>query len=78
MFNKQAISDLKSYLNQEDYNLVELKKEEYNFIYTKCAEIQKLSEENIYNEVEVILNSFLFDLGYVWNENTFKYELPLQ
>jgi len=81
MLNKRATEILKSHINNEDYQKVILTKGQYNFIYIKCTDIgftcPANDEEELWNKVEDIFNSSLIDLGYKWNEDTFKWELPV-
>jgi CRISPR/Cas system CSM-associated protein Csm2 small subunit len=75
--NKRATEILESTKNSEDYEKVNLSNEQYNYIYTKCAEITTDNEEKLWDKVEELFHIFLIELGYKWTENTYQWELPI-
>ncbi len=72
--NKKALEFLNHYLNKnEDYEHVKLSELQYNEVKNRCESLVTKDEE-LYDEVEVTLNSYLLhELGYEWNEDTYKY-----
>jgi hypothetical protein len=80
MLNKYAVDSLESMLKHDtNYEFIKLSQEEHTFIYNKCADIPvpKVTNEIVYNDiydkVEEILNECLFDLGYEWIDNDYRF-----